>query len=102
MPRNLSIAQKQKVIWVGVKQLGVLRAVLPAAGGQRGFGGGAPNVAAIFLAFSKKIKHFLSIFWSKFLLRPQGLHAPVSKFFCSFFSKNNALFLSIFWSKCLL
>jgi len=29
-----------------------------AAGGQRGFGGGVPNAAAIFPAFYRKIKHF--------------------------------------------
>jgi len=40
----------------------------PAAGGQRKFGGGAPNAAAIFQIFSKN-KAFLYVFWSKFLLR---------------------------------
>jgi len=39
----------------------------PTAGGQRGFGGGVPKAAAIFLVFSKNTA-FLSIFWSKFLL----------------------------------
>jgi len=69
----------------------------PAAGGQRGFGNGAPNAAAIFLDFSKN-KAFLSIFWSKFLLKnvsakcvdapPRGLCAPgLSLLFSSFFKK---------------
>jgi len=34
-----------------------------------GFGGGAPDAEAIFTAFFTKIRMFISIFWSKFLLK---------------------------------
>jgi len=44
-----------------------------AAGGKRGFGGEAPNAAAISLVFSKN-KAFLSIFWFKFLLENMFLN----------------------------
>jgi len=40
----------------------------PVAGGQRGFGGGAPNAAAIYQLIPNN-NAFLSIFWSKFLLK---------------------------------
>jgi len=40
------------------KLCGGLEAEPPVAGGQREFGGSAPNAAAIFPAFYKKIKHF--------------------------------------------
>jgi len=52
---------------MGVTIIGSLGTELPTAGGQRGFGDGAPNAVAIFLVFSKN-KAFLSIFRSKFLL----------------------------------
>jgi len=40
----------------------------PAAGGKREFGGGASDAEAIFTFFPKKYA-FLSILWSKFLLK---------------------------------
>jgi len=51
-----------------------------AAGGQRGFGSGAPNAAAIFPVFSK-IKHFQAYF---------GLNYPVSM---SFSGQATSLFI---------
>jgi len=50
------------------EQLGGLWAPPPAAGGQRGFGGGALNTAAIFLLF-QKIKHFYAHFDLNFCLK---------------------------------
>jgi len=53
MQRNLSSAQKYII---ESNKLSVdLGAEPPAAGGQRGFAGGAPNDAAIFSSFLQKI-----------------------------------------------
>jgi len=75
---------------------GGLGAEPPTAGGQRGFGGEAPNAAAIFQFFSKN-KAFLCIFWSKLLL---FLNDCKVCYCCAentvtAFPKNNA-FLSLF------
>jgi len=40
----------------------------PAAGGKQGFGGGASDAEEILTVFSQKFP-FLSILWSKFLLK---------------------------------
>jgi len=44
-----------------------------ATGGQRGFGGGATDAAAIFQLFFQKYA-VLGIFWSKFLLKTTFLN----------------------------
>jgi len=46
-----------------------LEAESSAAGGQRGIGGGAPNAAAIFLVFFKKIKHFYAYFGLNYCIK---------------------------------
>jgi len=54
---------------MGVTTTGGSKAESPAAGGQGGVVGGAPNAAAIFPVFFPEIEAFFYIFWSKFLLK---------------------------------
>jgi len=48
---------------------GGLEAEPPAAGDKRGFGGGAPNAAAIFQFFFQEIKQFYAYFGLNFCLK---------------------------------